>query len=164
MNIKLKKLIVEACKSCVDKANTEYKIKLEYPILCFDLTSTTAGRSYSSMNTIHLNMYLLKHNTEQFLKDTLVHEVAHLVEAKVFGTMKHGKNWKSIMKVFGIKNPKSLHEYDTTNMPHKRKVSKMFEYSCACGKQSLSKVRHENIKLNKKLYKCNKCGKILVNA
>ena len=63
---------------------------------------TTAGRAFLEDWIVELSPELMSEHTEQFCRDTIPHELAHLVAFKVYGDCGHGKGWKSIVREFNI--------------------------------------------------------------
>jgi SprT protein len=96
----------------LDLAKKLYKIEIDDPIIIFSLKGQYAGKAYYiGAWMINYNFDLLKAYKKEFLKVTVPHEVAHLVEFKRFGSTGHKQNWKQIMKDFGISNPQRCHNY-----------------------------------------------------
>lgn len=84
---------------------------------------TTAGRAFIENNPqyIDLSVELFWEYTEEFLHDTIPHELAHLVAYTVFGDSGHGKGWKTIIQQFGI-NTTRLH--NMVNTAHSKRKTK----------------------------------------
>lgn len=76
---------------------------------------TTAGRAFIENNPqyIDLSTELFWEYTEEFLNDTIPHELAHLVAYTIYGDKGHGKGWYSIIKQFSI-NTTRLHNMVNT--------------------------------------------------
>lgn len=100
------------------------QIQREYPqIKLNNRLKTTAGRAFiaETPQYIDLSTELFWEYTEEFLCDTIPHELAHLVAYTVFGDSGHGKGWKTIISQFGIKTNR-LHNMVNSN--HARRKSK----------------------------------------
>lgn len=84
---------------------------------------TTAGRAFIENNPqyIDLSTELFWEHTEEFLYDTIPHELAHLVAYTIYGDPGHGKGWYSIVHQFGI-NTSRLHQM--VNTAHAQRKSK----------------------------------------
>jgi SprT protein len=108
----MEKEVIEACRICIDLANAKYRLNISYHSVTFNLTTTSAGRSRA--NEIQFNRVLLEHNKEKFIDETVPHEVAHVVEFYLTGKMGHRKQWKEIMRVFGVPHCNRYHNYDTS--------------------------------------------------
>lgn len=102
--------------TCTDKfiarANDIYKFNLPLPIIIYDLKGQDAGKAFGNLWEIHYNIYKYQENPFNFLNIVVPHEVAHLVEYKLYNKMSHGKTWKDIMKSFGIKKPMANYKID----------------------------------------------------
>lgn len=87
--------------------------------------------------TIRLNPVLCFENVERFMKQTVGHEVAHLVTRVVYGSTKqvedpktgkkvtkkirsHGAEWRSVMVKFDLE-PTTCHTYDCSSIELKKK-------------------------------------------
>lgn len=62
----------------------------------------TAGRAWLDNSKIDLSTKLFRFNVEEFLAQTIPHELAHFVAWRVFGHANHGTPWKHVMKTYGI--------------------------------------------------------------
>ena len=56
-------------------------------------------------------MYFIEHNLNDFLRDTVPHEVAHLYEWTIYRSIGHKKHWKEFMQMMGVLDPKRCHYY-----------------------------------------------------
>ena len=63
---------------------------------------TTAGRAFLEDWYIDLSPELMWEHTEQFCRDTIPHELAHLVAYRLHGDEGHGAGWKGIVREFNI--------------------------------------------------------------
>jgi len=79
---------------------------------------------------------------EGFMNRTIYHEVAHIVEYEVFGTMGHGRKFKYIQGVIFGKDNSRCHNYKTR--PTQRKGGGAVYRCTGCGKEILlGGVRHK---------------------
>ena len=109
----------------LEELNEEYNAEFDFPKLEWVVCGTTAGRAWLGQWRIQLNEQLCKENIEDFINDTIPHEVAHLVAYKVFGDDGHGEGWRSVMRALGL-NPTRCHEYNTRNVNGKRSRGSMY--------------------------------------
>ena len=109
----------------LEKCNETYKVELDFPQLHWVMIGTTAGRAYLTVWKIELNLQLCKETWEDFQKETIPHEVAHLVAYKVFGDAGHGEGWKSVMRSLGIV-PQRCHNYESDHVKGKRSLNGMY--------------------------------------
>ena len=63
---------------------------------------TTAGRAFLEDHYIELSPELMWEHTEQFCRDTIPHELAHLAAYRLTGDEGHGRGWKDIVREFNI--------------------------------------------------------------
>lgn len=92
----------------------------------------TAGRAYPMENRICLSALLL--TSEERVRETLLHEYAHLVVYHRFGRKPrpHGEEWKRVMTALGV-SPERTHNYAPlpTSKPRRTLI-----YRCArCGEE-----------------------------
>lgn len=93
---------------------------------------------------------LAENNREDFLINTVPHEVAHYVDDEVYGNkyvngrrQSHGPRWKYIMRmVYGL-NPDRCHSYDTSVTLTKKQSR--HEYTCGCRTHMVSTTIHNKI-------------------
>ena len=66
---------------------------------------TTAGLAHYDAHLVDFSASLMWEHTEHFVKDTIPHEIAHLVTRRVYPNVKghHNAEWYAIMRnVYGI--------------------------------------------------------------
>ena len=130
----LRKKVEARVKQCLKIAEKEYKVNLAMPEIRYDVKNTHGGLAYSHQWLIRLNLILLVENEEQFIKQTVAHEVAHLVNNKCNKPapgkkklMPHGAEWKKVMALFEIP-AKVTHNYDCSSIDRsgkRKKVAKL---------------------------------------
>lgn len=98
------------------------------------------------------NIYLAHNNQEDYLNQTVPHEVAHYIQWELYGhdVDPHGREWKSIMIRFGVK-PKRCHNYAT-----KDSKAPKYPYRCQCRTHQLTKQQHGLAKKGR-VFACKKC-------
>ena len=144
---------------------------IDIPKIKYTLNNRTSGCVSYIGDSAHLNfnMTFLRENKEQFLNQTVPHEVAHYCLWFVNGLQYspsgrriiHGRDWKRTMRFFGV-DPNRCHSYNVTNT--KRKTIKRVDYKCNCMHHSLTIIRHNKIVKGKSSYSCNKCHSKLVQV
>ena len=100
----------------------------------------------------------MQENTDEFIRQVVPHELAHLIVYQMFGRVKpHGREWQLVMnKIFKLPAD-TCHQFDIKNVQ-----GKTFEYCCACQTHFLSTRRHNRIVREKIEYLCRKCkGKLV---
>ena len=87
------------------------------PHVKYDLKGKCGGQAIWP-NIIRVNLPLLVNNEEDYLKNTIGHEYAHLLTDKLYGlgkTKDHGIEWKEVMWSFDLEAQR-CHNY-VTNLP-----------------------------------------------
>jgi SprT protein len=146
-----------------------------FPTVEYTQRGTTAGTAYYNKWMIKLNPVLLMENVDDFIKRTVPHELAHLVDFRVYQRHApeflsfasgrrakrsvHGETWKYVMRLFGA-DPSRCHSYDTTNARVKNRVR--YTYFCKCGQVlNIGPKHHKKIQLGVINIKHSKCRSIL---
>ena len=132
----------ECIAQYVERANRELGARLSMPTCSFDLRGKTAGQAYYRQNHVRLNAVLLVENFDDFLSDTIPHEVAHLVARAKHGNgiASHGIEWQRVMRAFGLE-PERCHSYDTGNSAV---GTALYKHRCACNTFTLSPRKHNS--------------------
>lgn len=159
----LKPRILSKVAELVAIANRRYGTMLAVPPVFFDCHGLRAG--FHKGGTIHFNSILLRENTEAYFTSTVPHEVAHYVQWHVYpqslspslqhNRRVHGHEWKSIMRLFGVR-PERTHNFDVTTT--RRRIFQRFPLYCGCPNVHI----YVTLKLvNKmragKMYTCRTC-------
>ena len=125
------------------------------PALKMNLKGETAGQAWPEKNLIRLNATLYLENQAHYLKQTVGHEVAHLIAYQYYGVSirPHGKEWEGVMTDIFQLPAERCHSYDTGRSTHRP-----YLYRCHCtGKQTaLSQIRH-NRATKGTVYLCTTC-------
>lgn len=149
----------------IDLAETHFGTHITQPQVSFDLRGRAAGMVvFAERGTVHIryNRPILQENGEAFIRQTVPHEVAHLVARTLHGARikPHGREWQSIMRLFGA-NANRCHNFSTKNIPLRR--MRYFPYRCNCKYHQLSTIRHNRCKAGV-TYLCRACGTALVSV
>lgn len=93
-------------------AENIYHRTFELPSIDWDLSGHCAGKAYLIENRIRLNSTLLIQNADDFIRQTVPHEIAHLLNHAMNGrsVRPHGPEWQSIMRNLGLP-PRRRHNY-----------------------------------------------------
>lgn len=91
------------------------------PVKLNNRLKTTAGRAFYEDHYIDLSTELFWEYTEEFLHDTIPHELAHLVAYTVYGDTGHGRGWYTVINTMGIATTR-LH--NMVNSQHAKRRSK----------------------------------------
>lgn len=163
----LHKRVVERVQHYVTKANELWNLGLAMPRITYLVRGTCGGKAYHSEYRVDFNADLLVRNVEDYMSDTIPHEVAHLVAQTIFKkdpmyyyarkkNVGHGPLWKQVMVAFGC-DPKRCHSYDTSETKVRSKPS--YTYTCGChGKTySLGPKRHARQTRDPETFYCRRC-------
>jgi SprT protein len=158
----LKKKIIKECREFFDYASNifpKYEIDPDEIEIKFTLRNRTVGRASSGYNYLNFSLFYAESDWEEFSKQTIGHEIAHLYADKMFpGSSPHGKCWKYVMIKFGL----------PPNIRTKIKIKSEFiaknkyAYSCKCRTHYLTEKIHNQVLNGEKRY-CNSChGRIFL--
>lgn len=147
-----------AVENCYRHAENYYQRRFERPRLSFKLRGMAAATAHIGQNAIRFNRLLLEQNTEDFLANTVPHEISHLIAYRLHGQRiaPHGAEWAAIMRrVFGLE-PRRCHPYAV-----RPRCKTAYHYRCACTEgHALSARRHHNA-LRGRRYYCRRCRHFL---
>ena len=154
LKMQVQRKLAESLRLAEDYFNREFPM----PSVSYDVRGMKAGVAYLQKNEIKFNRTLLLENPEEFIRQVVPHELAHLIVYQVFGRVKpHGKEWQAVMNQIFHLPADTCHQFDVQNVQ-----GKTFEYRCACQTHLLSVRRHNRIIREKVEYLCRKCkGKLV---
>jgi SprT protein len=135
--------------------------KLFYPGRFGDITfsmngrlTSTAGRAFLQEGRLDFSKSLYAQNVENFLNDTVPHELAHIIAYRVYGSTGHDSAWRKVMDMLGFE-PTRCHSYAV----QKRSTAKVYNYICGCEGKIHEVSAQRQVWINKgKMYKCTTCG------
>ena len=138
-----------------NQAESFYQRRFPRPYVRLDLKGETAGQALIAKHQLRFNRVLLQENREHFLRQTVAHEVAHLLAYDLFGPRirAHGPKWQSVMTDAFQLPADRCHHYDT-----QRSSRKPWLYRCQCVDKTitLGTIRH-NRALKGTVYLCTVC-------
>lgn len=143
-------------EACYQQAEAFFKQRFARPEISFKLRGQKAGVAHLTENKLRFNLQLYRANQEDFLRQTVPHEVAHMVAHQLFGPriQPHGEEWQLIMRgVYGLV-PERCHNYEV-----QRRVQTRYIYRCACtegGEFPFSSQRHRLVAQGRR-YFCRRC-------
>lgn len=157
----IKTLAKQAVRKCQDKVRQHYQLDLPDAEIDFSLRGRCAGQaqlSAAGQARLRINLQLLKENLDDFLHQTIPHEIAHLVvlwqNRKTRKRPKpHGPEWQRVMQDCFELMPTRCHSYQTTPA---RVVPRSYTYRCNCQQHMLTSIMHK--RLTKKFQAfCKQC-------
>lgn len=147
--------IHQRVEACYLQAEAFFQRTFSRPEVSLKLRGQKAGVAHLQENKLRFNPQLYRDNPEDFLRQTVAHEVAHLVAYAVFGSRiaPHGKEWQQIMQGVYQLTPLRCHTYAIQRRPVSR-----FIYYCACadGEFPFSARRHAMVRRGQR-YLCRRC-------
>ena len=155
--------VEDKVKESVDLIELQVDVVMPEIQIRYDLRGKNGGQAglEGGIYFIRINPYLLLDHEEEYLAQTVPHEVAHIGCFKRFPGQKigHGPEWQTMMRLLGL-DPKRCHRYDTSNAQVKR--MSYFEYRCDCRTHKISKVRHNKVQRGTQTYSCRGCSGELI--
>jgi len=148
-----------AVDACFRRAEIHFRRQFERARLAFDLRGMAAAVAYPSRSAIRINRRLLEKNAEDFLLNTIPHEVSHLIAYRLHGQWiaPHGVEWAAIMRdVYGLE-PLRCHHYDV-----RASLTTAYRYRCGCESGHTFTTRRHNNARRGRLYFCRRCRQPLV--
>jgi len=142
-------------EACYQQAETLFKQRFARPEISFKLRGQKAGVAHLTENKLRFNLQLYRANHEDFLRQTVPHEVAHMIAHQLFGPriQPHGEEWQLIMRGVYELPPHRCHSYEV----ERRQVNR-FIYRCSCvdGEFPFSAQRHALVAKGRRYY-CRRC-------
>lgn len=140
-----------------------HRAEVPAPSLRFDLRGQAAGQAIWTRDRhpeLRFNLAIARRYPEDFLRQTVTHEVAHLLTAACHGrTPPHGREWQAVMRFLGIADPRRCHDYEIDESTVRRQ--RRWPYRCACRSHLVSTTRHRRMQRGAALYRCLHCGESL---
>jgi SprT protein len=133
----------------------------EIPVRC-DLRGKCAGQVRHQLDgslVIRYNLGMATLQADDFIAQTVPHEVAHVVTWLLHGhkVRPHGKEWQSVMRFFG-QDSSRCHEFAVPATGQRRQ--QRWDYVCDCREHQLSTTRHHRA-LQGQQYQCRLCNTML---
>lgn len=147
---KIKGIATKAVQHAEERARSFYGIKLPAAGIDFSLRGRCAGQARVKPNgqtSLRINYQLLAENLDDFLQQTIPHEVAHLVVNWLVRNKRqrprpHGREWQAVMRECFDLEPIRCHSYQTTAA---RIVPRNFLYRCNCRDHFLTRIMHNRV-------------------
>ena len=157
---RMPELLNTRVEDCFQQAEVFFKRPFKRPVVSFKLRGQKAGVAHLHENLLRFNPQLYRENSEDFLRQTVPHEVAHLVAHQLFGERiaPHGEEWQLIMRGVYELPPNRCHTYAI-----KRRSATRYIYRCPCPDSdfAFSAQRHALVKQGRG-YLCRRCRNTLV--
>jgi len=152
--------LLSRVEACYVQAETFFKRPFKRPVVSLELRGQKAGVAHLHENKLRFNRELYQRNTEDFLQQTVPHEVAHLVAHHMFGDRiaPHGQEWQLIMRGVYELPPLRCHSYEV-----KRRQVLRYLYRCPCPSSefAFTPQRHSLVRKGRR-YLCRQCRHTLV--
>jgi SprT protein len=147
--------IIKRVSELVELANAKFKVQIDVPDIEFYQKGTYAGLANVSRHVVKFNEVLAKNNPETF-DNTISHEVAHLVAAKVYPRAKqaHGPEFKLVHQILGGSGAR-CHSYDVSGV--RKNAVKRIIGKCNCTSHNLTVGTARKILAREASYYCKLC-------
>ncbi len=152
-------LLRQRVEACYVQAEAFFKRTFPRPEVSFKLRGQKAGVAHLHDNLLRFNPQLYQANQDDFLRQTVPHEVAHLIAHQLFGAsiQAHGQEWQLIMRGVYELPPHRCHSYAV-----ERRVAMRYIYRCPCPDSdfAFSAQRHTLVRKGRR-YVCKRCRQVL---
>lgn len=158
MSENIKSQIEARVLECMEIVRAKFRLtEFQNPSVHFDVSGTKGGFAKYQDWSIHFNLDLAKNNMEQYLNQTVPHEVAHLVDFKKYGGWGHKRTWKAIMiHVFGLK-PDRCHSMDVSEVKTRKYDTYIYTCNCPSLEHKIKTNLHKKMSVLGKNYRCGRC-------
>ncbi|WPO98984.1 SprT family zinc-dependent metalloprotease [Pseudomonas sp. HR96] len=146
-------------EACFQQAEDFFKRSFKRPHVSLKLRGQKAGVAHLHENLLRFNSQLYRENREDFLRQTVAHEVAHLVAHQLFGDriQPHGEEWQLIMRGVYELPPNRCHTYEI-----KRRGGTRYIYQCPCTPEFPFTAQRHGLVRKGRRYLCRRCRAPLV--
>lgn len=162
----MKQRILDKIEESFKKAEEFYGCSFSRPKnIIFKTNGTRGGHCCYGRSELMFQIELAKNHAEDFISQTVPHEVAHWIDVERYGYERtrtgryvhHGRTWKYIMQhVYGL-NPDRCHDYDVSAVVTKKQERHNYMCNC-CGRvYKLSTTKHNRVLRGKVNYSCSRC-------
>lgn len=161
--IELKSLVYTEILKNIQIAQEHYGRDFIFPTVSFKLRGKVAGSCWYVRREIRINIPMFNDNEEDYILNTIPHEMAHLIAHDLYGKQSwgHGYYWQDVMiRCFQL-DPTRCHDYDVAAHKVKRTVN-YHNYDCGCRIYKLTTLKHNRAQNGKSTYTCRHCGGILL--
>ena len=142
----------------IELANKQLNLRLKPIKVFFDIHGSAWGYYVRKRSNrfIRYNPWLFDKYFTEGMTDTVPHEVAHYIVDMRYRKrcQPHGAEWRDIMQLFGIAQPRATSRHNLDGVPVRRQ--QRFHYICACQSHEISTTRHRRI-LRGQQYLCARC-------
>lgn len=142
-------------EACYLQAEAHFSRRFDRPEVSFRLRGQKAGVAHLGQNLLRFNAQLYRENREDFLRQTVAHEVAHLIAHALYGRhiRPHGVQWQALMREVFDLQPARCHAY-----PVARRRQRSYIYLCACPQREFpfTPQRHALVQRGRG-YLCKSC-------
>lgn len=146
-------------EACFQQAEDFFKRRFKRPQVSLKLRGQKAGVAHLHENLLRFNLQLYRENREDFLRQTVAHEVAHLVAHQLFGDsiQPHGEEWQLIMRGVYELPPNRCHTYEI-----QRRGGTRYIYRCPCTSEFPFTAQRHGLVRKGRRYLCRRCRQTLV--
>lgn len=150
-HLKHKSAVLDRVRECWKLVNEQPRFAgFPCPDVTFFDKGRAAGRAYLREGRISIHETLLVENFDSMIRETVAHEVAHLVTFWQWNRTRigrrpqpHGSEWRTIMSRVLLVEPERTHNYDMTNVQVRRQ--RRFAYACPCRVHKVTTVKHNKL-------------------
>lgn len=161
--------VIARIDECLKKASIVYDREFEAPTVTYKEMANANGRIKLKEKVMILDPNILCNNVDDFIHQTVAHEIAHLIDFVVGGLRIrghrrngtpiydfHGKHWKRVMNILGV-NPERTTSYKNSVPTKTGGYKRKHVYVCQCQTHYVTTRKHNNIQIGIRTYRCTAC-------
>lgn len=143
---------------CYQLAEQRFARTFERPQVSLALRGQKAGVAYLHRNLLRFNAQMYQENREDFLRQTVPHEAAHLIAHALYGERirAHGREWQALMTGLFDLPAHRCHDYA---VPQRRATRYLYRCGCPDGIH-FTPQRHALVRRGRR-YQCRRCTNLL---
>lgn len=152
-----------AVYKCLELAAEKFGIDMDDVVIDFNAKGQVSAYAYyqNGVYGLSFNPEAVEKYTEDMIKDTIPHEVAHLVGFKTikYGIKGHNKNWKAATRMLGGSGER-CHTYKLT--PARKRTIHRYLYTTPSGVTIQTTAQKHNKIQSGHIFRVNRTGEYLL--
>lgn len=135
--------------------------RIKVPTLRYDINSARLGGYAIGGHTVRLNPVFLNAHTDEYIKDTVGHEMAHIFVRQIYGNgpKSHGYEWKRMMSTLGLVASR-CHDMEVPEGVKVGKPKMKYNYTCSVCRDNIvvGPKHHAGLQKGRSLFHAQ-CGR-----
>lgn len=153
--------LIEKTELTVRNARAIYRYDFAMPHIGAENMGKTLGKFYHYSNRITYNPGMFNVMFDHMHSNTVPHEVAHLVVAKLYPNAKqaHGPEFRSVAARLGCTDTKAKAQLSQAGVESFIESGKYVPYNCGCkDTKIMTRIQAAKMRAGRSMYTCKSCN------